>query len=153
LNLRTSLSIVMTLWNSKSYRLHRVVKDGDCGYIFGIHPICRLREKQKVTIFGGFNVSRLPVQTKYLWISRDYLWISPFRCGKVSDRLESRQNVPPHIWMDSPTRSNIWIGVFAVIFVENTVDKFSRFFPQGQEFRLTESSPISGHEMRLCIHL
>jgi hypothetical protein len=50
------------------------------------------------------------VQTDRLWITRDYLWISAYGCGEVTEGADCRQNATPHIWTSIYASSKIWIG-------------------------------------------
>jgi len=49
-------------------------------------------------------------QSWNLWITRDNLWISDFRCGEVQDGLKIPINTHPHIWTMIFGVSKMWIG-------------------------------------------
>ena len=58
-----------------------------------------------------FEPAEMLVQTRQLWISRDYLWINAFGCGKVTYFRKLSRSAYPHIWTYTLAYSKIWIEV------------------------------------------
>jgi hypothetical protein len=100
-----------------------------------------------VTIFREYFLPQKKVQTNFLWITRDYLWINGIRCGEVVHPRDISGSWPPHIWTGFLKQSKIWIWPAGVLFCGKPVDRLPRICPQQRQASLDRKSPTSGVEL------